>query len=64
MKGAVHRTELVKLLLAAKGFNTNLVYFLPPYHFIISNVHFCSSTGTISHMHRHASKPNPVCEKL
>ena len=31
-KEAIHRTEIKRSLLAAKGFNTNLVHFLPPYH--------------------------------
>ena len=32
--------------MAAKGCNTNLVHFLPPYHVFISNVHVCSFTCT------------------
>ena len=34
-----------------KGFNTNLVQFLSPYHVIISNVHVCSFTSMITHAH-------------
>ena len=45
-----------RVFLAGKGFNTNLVYFLPPSHVIISNVHICSFTGTTSLVHKHASK--------
>ena len=55
-KGATHRTEIKWLFLTVKGFNTNLVHFLPWYHVIISNVHLCSFTCTISHVHRCASK--------
>ena len=42
--------------LAAKGFNTNLAQCLPPYYVIVSNMHICSFTCRISHMHRHAPK--------
>ena len=37
-KGAINRTELVKPLLVAKGFNTNLIQLLLPHHVIISTV--------------------------
>ena len=40
-------TKIERLLLAAMGFNSNLVHFLPPYYVIISKVHICSFTGTI-----------------
>ena len=53
-KGAIHRTEIERLLLAAKGFNTNLVQFL--HHVVISNVHVCSSKYMISNVHRCAPK--------
>ena len=49
-------TELERLFLAAKGFNTNLVQCLPPYYVIISNVHICSFTCMLSHVHRHTPK--------
>ena len=49
-------TKMERLLLAAMGFNSNLVPFLPPYYVIISNVHVCSFTGTISHGHGRAPK--------
>ena len=51
----MHRTEVERPFLAARGFNTNFVHFLPPCHVIISNVHVCSFTGTISHVHGRAS---------
>ena len=54
MEKAVHRTEMERDFLANKGFNTNLVHFLPPYHVIISNMHVCSYMGTISHIHQRA----------
>ena len=68
-KKAVHRTEIAGLFLAAKGFNTNLVHFLPLYHVIISNVHVCSLTGTISHVYGREPKTvlrarNLMYEKL
>ena len=44
-----------RLFLDAKGFNTDLVYLLPSY-VIVSNVHVCSSPGTISHVHGRAPK--------
>ena len=56
MKGAVHRSEIERPCLAAMGFNTNLVHFLPLQHVILINVHSCSFTGTISHVHKHAPK--------
>ena len=37
-------TEIERLFLAAKSFNTNLVLCLPPYHAIINKVHVCSFT--------------------
>ena len=49
-------TKIERLLLAAMGFNSNLVQFLPPYYVIISNVHVYSFTGTISHGHGRAPK--------
>ena len=49
-------TEVERLFLSAKGFNTNLVNFLLPYHVIISIVHVCSSMCMISHVHRCAPK--------
>ena len=65
----MHRTERERPFLAAKGFNTNLVQFLPPYHVIISNVHICCFMGTICHVHLCAPKmvlhdPNVVYKKL
>ena len=38
----MHRTEIEKSFPAAKGFNTNLVQFLLPYHVIIVEVLPCS----------------------
>ena len=57
---AVLRTETERPFIAAKGFNTNLIHFLLPYHAIISNVHICSFSGTISHV----DAQNLVYEKL
>ena len=62
-------TEIGRPLLAAKGFNNNLVQCLPPYYVIISNVHVCSFTCMISHVHRGAPKTvlrarNLVYEKV
>ena len=62
-------TEIERPFLAAKGSNTNLVLFLPPYYVIISNVHVCSFTCTISCVHGRAPKTvlrarNLVYEKL
>ena len=48
-------TEIERLFLDAKGFNTNLVQFLP-YHVIISNVHVCPFTCTIFQIHGRATK--------
>ena len=53
------------LLLRAKGFNTNLVQFLPPY--VFSNIHVCSFTCT--NVNGRAPKTvlrarNPVHEKF
>ena len=64
----MHRTEIERLCLAAKGFNTDLVQFILLYH-VISNVHVCSFTRTIPHMHGRAPKTvllarNFVYEKL
>ena len=65
--------RLVKFLegpfLAARGFDTNLVQCLPPYYVIISNMHVCSFTCTISHVHRRTPKTvlrsrNLVYEKI
>ena len=42
--------------LTAKGFNTNLVYFILPYHVVVSNVPVCSFMGMISHVHEHVPK--------
>ena len=49
-------TEIDRLLLAAKGFNTNLVQCLPPYYVIVRNAHIFSITCRISHVNRHAPK--------
>ena len=67
--GAIHGTEIERPFLAAKGFNTNLVQFLPKHHVIISNVDVCSFMCTISYVHGRASKTvsgarNLVHEKL
>ena len=56
MKGAIHRTEIEKPLLAAKGFNANLVKFLPPYDVIISFLYVCYCTCKISHVKGRAPK--------
>ena len=69
MKGAIYRTKIERPFLAAKGFNTNLVQFLPPYHVIISKTHVCSFTCTISNVHARAPKTvlharNLVYQKL
>ena len=45
-------SEIKRWVLAAKSFNTNLVQLLLPYHVIISNVHICSFTCMIFHVHR------------
>ena len=57
-------TEIERPFLAAKGFNTNLVQCLPPYFVIISNMHVCSLTYTISHLHRCAPKTILRARKL
>ena len=49
-------TEIERLLLAAKGFNTNLVQCLPPYYVIVRNAHIFSIMCRISHVNRHAPK--------
>ena len=40
-----------RLFLAAKGFNTNFVQFLLPYHVIVSNLYVYSFMCTISQVH-------------
>ena len=52
----MHWTDIERPFLAAKGFNTNLVQFLPLYHVIVSIMHVCSFKCTISHMHGRAPK--------
>ena len=52
----VHRTKTQGPFLDAKGFSTNLLPFIPPYHVIISDAHVFSFTGTISHVHGCAPK--------
>ena len=48
-KGAVYtQTEIERSFLSAKGFNTNLVQFLPLYNVIMSIMHICSFTCMIS----------------
>ena len=64
-KDAIHRTEMEMLFLPAKGFNTNLVQFLPLY--VFSNIHVCSFTCT--NVNGRAPKTvlrarNPVHEKF
>ena len=54
-KRVIHRTEIKRLFLTAKGFNTNLVQFLTPYHVII-NMHVCSFRRMISNVPEHAPK--------
>ena len=49
-------TEIKRSFLPIRGFNDNLVQFLPPYHVIISNVHVGSFACTISHVHGRAPK--------
>ena len=49
-------TEIERPFLVSKGSNTNLVQCLPLYYVIISNVHSCSFTCTIFHVHRHTPK--------
>ena len=41
-KGAVHRTEIGRPFLAAKGFNNYLRHFLLAYDVTISNIHIYS----------------------
>ena len=48
MKGALHRAEIEKQVLATKGFDTNIANFLLLYHVIISNMHVCFFTGMLS----------------
>ena len=55
-KGAIHGTEIERPFLAAKEFNTSLIYFLPPYEVIVSNMHVCSFTDTISNVHGRTPK--------
>ena len=62
-------TEIERLFVAAKGFSTTLIHFLAPHYIIISNVHICSFTCTISYMHGCAPKivlgaPNLMYDKL
>ena len=62
-------TDIERSFLPAKGFNTNLVYFVRPYHVIISNMHVCSFMCTISHVLGRAPKmvlhaQNLVYQKL
>ena len=62
-------TETEKPFLATKSFSTNLVHVLPPYHVTISNMHVCTFTDAISHVHGGAPKMvlckwNLVYEKL
>ena len=54
--GATHRTEIKRPLSAAKGFDTNLVQFLPLYHVIIRNINICFVISTIFYVHRHGTK--------
>ena len=54
-KGATHRTEIERLFLATRSFNTKLVQFLLPY-VIFSNVHMYFCMGNIFHMHGCAPK--------
>ena len=55
-KEAIDRKEIERLLLGARGFNTNLVQFLLPCHVTINNMHVCSFTRMISNIIRHAPK--------
>ena len=54
-KGAVHCTQIERSFSATKSFNTSLEHILLPY-VIISNVHVCSFTGTIFHVHERATR--------
>ena len=49
-------TEIERPFLDGKGFNTNLIQFLLPYHVIISNVHVSTFMCIISHVHRCSPK--------
>ena len=62
-------TKIERPVLAAKGFNTNLVQCLPPYYVIASKAHVCSITFRISHVNKRALKTvlcalNLVYEKI
>ena len=68
-KGGIHWAKIKRPFWVAKGFNSNLVQFLPSYHLIISSVHVCSFMCTISNVHGRAPKTisckrNIVFEKL
>ena len=52
----MHRTEIERPFLAGKGFDASLVQFLLLDHIVISNVHVCSFTSTISLVHGRAPK--------
>ena len=49
--------------LPAQAFYSNLAHFLSPYHVIISNVHVCSYTGTISQRARTCTENGFACTK-
>ena len=49
-KGAIHRSEIGRLCLAAKGFITNLVQLLPLYHVRISNVDLMTKSISFPHV--------------
>ena len=49
-KVAIDRAEIESPLLAAKGFNANLVQFLMSFLVIISNTHICFFNCTIYHL--------------
>ena len=49
-EGAIHRTEIERSFLAAKGFNSNLVQFLLSYHVVICKVQVCSFMCTDVHI--------------
>ena len=61
-KGAIHRTEIERLVLAAQDFSTN-IQFLPPHNVVISNVHICPFACLISHIHKHAPMVFHACMK-
>ena len=63
-KGAIHRTEKERPIIAAKGFNNNLVHSLPPYHVIISSLPVYYFTGTISNVHGRAPKTALLARNL